>query len=131
MQTVLMPKAAIVGTTAVTGPFIKLSRPKDTASAGSTPSIQLVTDGTVDGAWAILGSNKTDCDVNGDTEASDITAAFEIAAGTAIATVAHGTAATQSQGVQPPSPLAFAGIAARFTPTGGAGNRAAYMNEAI
>lgn len=130
MQTILMPKAASSGA-AETSPFVKLKTSRGPGGeAGGNISIHGVTDATLDGTWTVLGSNKPDADVNGDTEAVDISAAFKDAGNNAIATVAHGTAATQKQGWQA-GPIWFGAIAIKFTPSGGAGNRSAYLNEAV
>ena len=133
MQTTLIPKTAISGTTPIKSPFVKLRVSKGTGGeAQGNIALQLATDGTVDGAWQVLGSNKTDADVNGDPDAVDITAAWVTGAsgGGGIVTVAHGTAATQKQGVQA-GPYWFAAIALVFTPSAGAGNASGFLNEAV
>lgn len=82
--------------------------------------------GTLDGAWLIEGSN--DYNGAGQTEAGqapntgtwvDITALFKQPSGSAIAAVAHGTAASQIQFAQAPV-LACRVMRVTFTPSAGA-----------
>lgn len=70
-------------------------------------SFQLVTGGTLDGAWKVEVSNDyaADKDVSMGQNVNagawtDVTAGFKKLDGTALAAVAHGTAATQNQFVQ-------------------------------
>lgn len=123
MRQPVLAKAAINGTTVQTGAFRVLK------GKGGNISLHLITDGTVAGAWKVLGSNKPDVDVSGDTEAVDITAAFKDAGNNAIATVTGSADATQKQGVQA-GPIWFGTITVQFTPSGGAGNTSGYLNEA-
>ncbi len=91
-----------------------------------------VTDNTVDGTWKIEVSN--DLSGAGNSAAgqapttgtwTDVTSGFkQLDDSTAIATVAHGTAATKNQYVQPASgaPLSARAVRVTFTPTGGKGS---------
>jgi hypothetical protein len=123
LRSTILTKGAISGTTPRLGTWCALR-------ATGKINLQLVTDGTVDGTWQVLASDKDGADVTGDTEGSDITGAFSIPSLTAapIATVAHGTATTQSQMVQA-GPVFCAYITARFTPSAGAGNVSAFLSE--
>lgn len=89
--------------------------------------LQLVTGGTLDGAWKVEVSN----DYAGDKDSSmgqnvnagnwtDVTAGFKKLDGTALAAVAHGTPATQNQFVQC-APIGAKQIRVTFTGSGGAG----------
>lgn len=131
-QTTLLPKTAISGTTPITGIFKKLKNATYGGERIGSISLQLVTDGSVAGAWHVLASNKIDCDVNGDSEAPDITAAFITGATptAGIATVTGSADATQHQGVQA-GELWFSAIGLKFVPTSGVGNASGYLNEAV
>lgn len=132
-QTILIPRTANSGTTPIQSPFVKLRASKGAGGeACGNISVQLVTDGTLDGPWTILASNKPDCDVNGDADAVDVTAAFVTGAsgGGGVVTVVHGTVATQRQGVQA-GPFWFAAIAVKLAPSAGNGTGSAFLNEAV
>lgn len=128
VPTILVDEAA-VGTTASSKKFQPVTR-------GGSVSLQLATSAadksgptgcTLAGSWKVYGSNKPGADVDGDPNASDITAAFTLpGSSTAIAVVVTGGS---SQGVQA-GPLWFKYIAAVFTPTSGAGWIIGNLNEA-
>jgi hypothetical protein len=133
MQNTLIPRTANAGVTPILSPFVKMAASKGPGGeAAGNISLHLATDGTLDGSWVVLGSNKTDADVNGDADAFDCTAAWVTGATptAGIATVAHGTAATQKQGVQAGA-VWFGAIAVKFTPSGGTGTCSAFLNQAI
>lgn len=90
-------------------------------------SYVLVANGTLDGAWLIEGCN--DYSAAGGSAWGqpptvgtwiNITALFKRADGTAIAAVAHGTAATQTQGAQA-APVGYRAVRATFTASTGTG----------
>lgn len=112
------------GTTAVRGDrFVQVPK-------GGLVSLQLATlqGSTLAGSWVIYGSNKPGADVDGDADASDITAAFSIP-GLTPAAVAVVVSGASSQAVQA-GPLYFAYLDAKFIPTSGAGTAAAHLNAA-
>ena len=107
-------------------PFVPLAI-SDTAAHVSKPidlrrydrvSFQLVTTGTLDGAWKIEISNNV---VNAGTW-TDITSGFS----PAIATVDHTNAATQSQYAQ--ADIRIRAIRVTFTGTAGSGNASVFIN---
>lgn len=121
--TTIFSKAAS-GTTALRGDhFVPVPR-------GGLVGLQLATlqGSTLAGAWKVFGSNKPGADVNGDPDASDITAAFSVPGLTASA-IAAVVSGASSQAVQA-GPLYFAYVDAVFTPTTGAGTAAAHLNAA-
>jgi hypothetical protein len=121
--TTLVDEAGVVGTA---GPSTKKFFP---ITLGGNISLQLATTGTLRcSAPKVYGSNLSGADVNGDANASDISAAFTLpGSSTGIADV---TSDGSSQGVQA-GPLWFAYIAVQFpAPTAGAGRLFAAMNDA-
>jgi hypothetical protein len=122
LRSTILPQGPISGTTP------KLGRAASLRATGKI-NLQLVTDGTVDGTWKVLGSNKDGGDVIWDEEASDITAAFtQPGTSTSVETVDHSAPATQSQMVQA-GPVYCAYVNVKFTPTAGSGNVSAFINE--
>lgn len=90
-------------------------------------SLQLVTGGTLDGAWKVEVSNDyaADKDVTMGQNVNagnwtDVTAGFKKLDGTALAAVAHATAATQNQFVQC-APIGGKQLRVTFTGSAGTG----------
>jgi hypothetical protein len=127
MKTTTLVDEAAVGTTASTRKFFPVTFGGNVALQLATAAADKTAGGTLAGTWKVFGSNKPGADVDGDANASDITAAFTIpGSSTGIASVSSGGS---SQGVQA-GPLWFAYIAAIFTPSSGAGSILGYMNDA-
>lgn len=116
MQTKIMDGKTVTATTA---PDKRMS-----ISRGGGVSLHLATT-TANGTWKIYGSNKPGADVDGDSQASDITAAFKDGAGNA---VANPSGSASSQIVQA-GPCYFAYLWAQLEGASGGGLAYVYGNE--
>ena len=122
----VIPKQAIVGTTAIVGPAPAGASYMDNLDS---LSLQLGSDGTVAGAWLIEVSNNYSAagpvlnDAGDAGVWSDVTAMFKLPSGSAIAAVTSGGSEQYAVPTTFPRARAFR---VTFTPTAGAGNVWAY-----